>query len=96
MSGFVLSPLAQADIDGIWDYTADHWNEQQADAYVGVIRAAIERVAKRPQLGRACDKLRAGYRRIDAGSHVVFFRVNGDVAEVIRILHESMDFDRHL
>jgi hypothetical protein len=30
---FVLSPRAQADLDDIWDYTADRWGLDQAETY---------------------------------------------------------------
>lgn len=49
MSGYVLSPLAQADLDQIWDYTAERWDEDQADRYIFVVRAAIEAVARDPR-----------------------------------------------
>ena len=32
---------ADADIDGIWIYTAETWSQNQADAYVGKIYQAI-------------------------------------------------------
>lgn len=35
MSSSVLSPAAEADLDAIWDYTADNWSIAQADSYVG-------------------------------------------------------------
>jgi len=40
---------------------------------------------------------RAGYRKLAAGSHVLFYRVmsEGDI-DVARVLHRRMDVDRHL
>jgi len=40
---------------------------------------------------------RAGYRKLAAGSHVLFYRVmsEGDI-DVVRVLHRRMDVDRHL
>jgi toxin ParE1/3/4 len=96
MSRYVLSPLAQADIDAIWDYTADQWDDGQADRYVLQIRSAIETVARDPRRGRSCDNIRVGYRKYLAGAHVIFFRVIAGGIEVVRVLHQNMDFDRHL
>ena len=46
--------------------------------------------------GRPCDAIRKGYRKRSVGRHVIFYRtVNGGV-DVVRILHEQMDVDRHL
>jgi toxin ParE1/3/4 len=96
MTGYVLSPRAQADIDDIWDYTADRWSDDQAERYTEDIRHAIEAIARDPRRGRPCDHIRRGYRKYSVGAHVLFFRVVGDGIEVVRILHQRMDFDRHL
>ena len=72
MSQYVLSPRAQADLDDIWDYTEDRWGRGQAERYVRELQSAIEVVARDPKRARACDDLRAGYRRFSVGSHVVF------------------------
>ena len=96
MSRFALSPLARADIDAIWDYTADRWSEEQADRYIHHLREAMETIARDPRRGRGCDQLRPGYRRYSVGAHVLFFRVATNGIEIIRVLHQSMDFDRHL
>jgi toxin ParE1/3/4 len=96
MSGYVLTPRAQADLDEIWNYTARRWNEGQADRYILEIQRAIEIVAHDPQRGRPYDDIRSGYRKYLAGSHFLFFRIVADGIDVVRILHQSMDFERHL
>ena len=42
MSRYALSPLAQADLSDIWDYSYSQWGADQADAYVLVIHEACE------------------------------------------------------
>jgi toxin ParE1/3/4 len=96
MTGYVLSPRAQADIDEIWDYTADRWNDDQAERYTKDLRRAIETIARNPRKGRPCDQIRPGYRKFSIGAHVVFFRVVAHGIEVIRVLHQRMDFEQHL
>lgn len=98
MSRYVLSPAAQADLEQIWDYTSQRWNEDQAEAYVRVIQHAVELVADNPLIGRSCDEVRAGYRRHTAGSHTLYYRLGagGELIDVVRILHKRMDVDRHL
>lgn len=98
MSRYVLSPAAAADLEQIWDYTRERWDDDQAEAYVRVIQHAVELVADNPLIGRPCDEVRAGYRRHTAGSHTLYYRVGsgGDMVEVVRILHKRMDVDRHL
>jgi len=42
---FVLTPRAQADLDDIWDYTADRWGLDQADTYTRQLWKDIAAVA---------------------------------------------------
>jgi toxin ParE1/3/4 len=53
-------------------------------------------VADNPALGKACDELFPGLRRIPEGSHVVYFREVGGEVEILRVLHERMLPERHL
>ena len=96
MSAYRLTPAAQRDLSSIWDYTAERWDQRQAETYVLEIKAAIERIAAQPERGRACDDIRAGYRRYAIGTHLIFFRERDDGVDVIRILHQRMDPTRHL
>lgn len=96
MSRYRLTPRAQSDIEEIWDYTASRWDAEQAETYIRQIKAAIEVVAADPRRGRACDEVRAGYRKYPAGSHVLFYRTTPNGVNIVRILHQRMDFERHL
>jgi toxin ParE1/3/4 len=96
MRRYVLSPQAASDLDGIWDYTQAQWGGDQAESYLRVIQRVIESAVVDPRRGRSCDHIRAGYFKLSAGSHVVFYRLVGDDLDVVRILHQPMDFDRHL
>jgi toxin ParE1/3/4 len=96
MKRFALSPRALADIEEIWDYTVEQWNVGQAEVYLRKIKAAVEAVADDPRLGRPCDEVRAGYRKYPAGSHILFYRPTPDGIDIVRILHQRMDFERHL
>ena len=95
MAEHVVSPRAEADIDGIWDYTAEQWGPDRADRYVRDIWQAIERVAADPRRGRPIA-IRSGYRKYSVGAHVIFFRLLADGIDVVRVLHQRMDFERHL
>ena len=94
---YLLSPAAQADLEQIWDYTHDRWGVDQAEDYLRELQRAINRTAANPRIGRACDEIRPGYRKLAAGSHTLFYRVTGeDLIDIVRILHQRMDVDRHL
>jgi toxin ParE1/3/4 len=97
VNGYLLSPAARADVERIWDYTAEHWGVDQAENYLRELQHTIERTVANPRIGRACDEIRAGYRKLASGSHVLYYRVTADDAiDVVRILHQRMDIDRQL
>ena len=96
MTSIRLTPAAQRDLSSIWDFTEERWDRRQAETYLDEIRAALERIADDPARGRACDDIRAGYRRYAIGSHLVFYVERPDGVDVIRVLHQRMDPVRHL
>jgi toxin ParE1/3/4 len=68
----------------------------QAEKHHSDLMAAVVALANSPVLGRDCSHIRAGYRRYNVGSHVVFYRAEAVAIQVMRILHKSQDFPRHL
>lgn len=95
MKALAFSPAAQADIDAIWDYSADNWGPDQADRYTDEIRDACNALAAGRKRGRPVD-VRPGYLKLTTGSHMVYFRDNGDRLEIMRVLHNKQDVERHL
>lgn len=90
-----LSPAAAADLDSIWDYTATHWDVNQADQYTDELQAACEALAAGKKTGRPVD-LRPGTLKVLVGAHMVYFRESDTTLDVIRILHGRQDVSRHL
>jgi toxin ParE1/3/4 len=63
---FVLSLRAQAELDGIWDYTADRWGIDQAEAYTRQLWEHIAAVAARLAIGRECPEVRPEYHKFSS------------------------------
>lgn len=96
MSRLVFTPRAKSDIAEIWLYSVEKWGEGQAEAYLRQIEKIAVAVAEDPKLGRACDDVRAGYRKFRVGSHILFYRWDDTRTEIVRILHQRMDPERHI
>jgi toxin ParE1/3/4 len=96
MSRLIFAPRAARDIDQIYDFTAERWGAARAESYIGAVRGRCEALARGEVRGRDASHIRAGYRRLNADSHVIFYRPVGDGIEIVRILHGRMDFNRHL
>ena len=95
MKALAFSPAAEADIDAIWDYSADNWGPDQADRYTDEIRDACQALATGDTRGRPAD-VRPGYGKLSTGSHMIYFRDHGGRLEIIRVLHGRQDVERHL
>ena len=98
MVKYSLSKKALTDLRNIWNYTVETWSEEQADRYYQDLIHAIESIASDPEsIGRSYEEVRTGYRGLHSGRHIVFYRIlSNKRVRIIRILHERMDFRRHL
>jgi len=94
VAGFRFSRRAEADLLSIGDYTLRTWGKAQAARYIGELEACCRTIAKNPALGRSCEDVRPGLRRMEAGKHVVFYRSERGGILISRILHERMLPDR--
>ncbi|MGN6582976.1 MAG: type II toxin-antitoxin system RelE/ParE family toxin [Rhizobiaceae bacterium] len=84
-----FSPAARLDLEGIWDYTVEHWSIGQADRYLQDIREACEALATGRRSGRSVARARSGYFKFAVGSHFVVYRKDGGTTIVVRILHQA-------
>lgn len=94
-SRYRLSPLAVSDLEDIWLYTARTWSQEQAESYHSGLVLAFEGLAAGRKTGRPAD-IRDGYFKYAVGAHLVFYRPGDAGIDVIRVLHQRMDTNRHL
>jgi toxin ParE1/3/4 len=80
---------AEADLENIVDYSLRTWGAARTIRYVAGIENCCDRLAGNPMLGRACDEIRPGLRRME-GRHVIFYRRQENGIRVSRILHQAM------
>lgn len=90
MAGIRYSVRAERDITMIAEYTLNQWGEEQAFRYLDSLEACCQLLEASPSIGRLCDHIRPGLRRIEHGKHVVFFREDTEGILVLRILHHSV------
>ena len=74
------------DEDGIVDAV-----ETAADVYLRDLDTVMRALLHHRLRGYAIDDVRPGYRAIRAASHLLVYRLVGDVVEIVRVLHRSMD-----
>ena len=60
------------------------------------IRDVCAKLATQPSLGKPRDDLYEALRVYPAGRHLIFYLSTPRGIDVVRILHERMDFPSHL
>lgn len=103
-----LTAAAEADLEEILRWTVDQFGEAQARIYAETVSAALNDLAAGPTAvgGKKRDDILKGLftlhvaRKGRNGRHFVMFRVgrapDRNVIEVLRLLHDAMDLQRHL
>lgn len=90
-----LSPLAEADLEEIWLYSLKNWSLEQADTYHNSLVATFEGLAAGTRQGCPANVL-PDFQKYLFGSHVIYFLDYASHLDVIRILHQRQDAERHL
>lgn len=93
---YVISKKAISDIEEIWFYTAQKWSVEQADRYYNLIFDEINFICKNSNAGKSMEHVRKNYRASKVKSHLIFYRIQNNTIEIIRILHERMDIENRL
>lgn len=84
------------DTGGIYEYTIANFGLSQAQRYLNVMHERFGDLARQPMLGRAASRLAPNLRRYEYRSHVVFYVPDPEGVLIVRVLHQSMDVQRHV
>ena len=91
-----ISRAANADIAGIWDYTAQEYGPERADQYVSAFDRVMAMALQFPEIGSDFSDIRKGYRKLTSGEHLIFYIAHADGIEVMRVLHSRADVSARL
>lgn len=93
---YLISEIAIEDLDGIWEYTFINWSKKQADRYHSLIMNEIEFIAENISSGKSINHIKQVYLVSYVKSHMILFKGNQGVVEIMRILHQKRDVDSNL
>ena len=100
-----LAEKAEHDLLDALVWTTDQFGALQADDYLETLTLALEALTDGPNIvgSKVRDDIGLGIRTLHVarlgrkGRHLVVFRfADGQVIDVIRLLHDSMDLAQHL
>ena len=95
MPGFKITSKALDDLRSIGQYTSSRWGVAQRNRYLAMLDNSFQAISNEPLLGKPCDDIKPGYRKYYAGRHLIFYRTTQSNVQIVRILHDSMDIERH-
>ena len=86
MAKYRLSNEAKNDLIRIHHYGVKKFGLTQADKYFESFFEYFEIIAKRPFSFESVDYLKKGYRRCVCGSDSIFYKINGEIIEIMAII----------
>ena len=87
-----LAPQAEADLDDIAYYVfRETGSIEIAERLIDSITDRFALLGKYPHAGRHRNDLRPGLRGFPVGSYVILYRVEGEDALILRVVHGRRD-----
>ncbi len=83
---YKLSNVAKQDLIRIHQFGVKNFGESQADKYFEAFFVNFELIAERPLAFESVDYIKQGYRRCVCGVDSIYFRINGEIVEIMAIV----------
>lgn len=96
MTLFQLTNKAVDDLRAIGRYTQYRWGLEQRNIYLKRLDESFRTIAREMKIGAACEQIRKGYRKYHVGRHLVLYFQTETHIQIVRILHERMDVEKHI
>jgi len=93
MKGIRLTPLAQGDLDEIWDYVAED-DLVAAERLMDEIHGQLRTLAQFPESGRQAEDIAPQLRIVPVRRYLILYRVKKKWVEVARVVHGARDVVR--
>ena len=96
MPQFKVSAKARKDLFDIGIYTQNKFGVKQRRLYLNAIADKFNLLADESEIGIKRFNIRKGYYSIFSEKHIMFYKKYNYGIRIIRVLHQSMEFDKHL
>lgn len=90
-TSLIISPAARDDLRAIFEFSLETWGRQRAEDYLDELSQHIYSLLAAPRLGISRDDILPGLRSTRVARHVVFYRIEQERVEVLRVLSERQD-----
>lgn len=86
MADYRLSATADDDLHRLYIYGVLNFGLEQTECYTAGLIEHFGTLSSAPLLYRAVDEIRTGYRRSVYHAHSVYYQVDDDEIEIVRVL----------
>jgi toxin ParE1/3/4 len=86
MANYKLSNVAKEDLIRIHHYGIKKFGLAQADKYFDTFFDYFNTIAQQPFSFESVDFIKIGYRRCTCGSDSIYYKVNGNIVEIMAII----------
>jgi len=92
---YILSEIADKDLEDIFDYTLDEFGFNQAERYLLELEKCFQNLLLNPQSGKKRDEIKKGLYSFPNGNHIIFYRILDHQIKIVRVLHGSRDIPKY-
>lgn len=92
MAKFLLSPLAENDLDEIWNYISEN-SEKAASKFIRNLAAKFQLLADNPEIGKRQDDFVVEMRMFPFKNYLIYYFPADDGVEIYRVLHGRRDIE---
>lgn len=89
MPEYRLTHAAEQDLLQIALFGIERFGALRARTYYDRLVRRFEELATHPERYRKVDHIRKGYRRSVCGIHSIYYRIDGDFVDIIRVLGQQ-------
>ena len=93
---YELTQAAANDIERILEDSYQEFGEEIAFEYLLSLKDTFLMLSEQPTIGRKIDTIRKDYHRHEHKKHTIFYKILGSDILIVRVLHQSMDIERHI
>jgi len=90
MANLILSRQAEADLDDIWLYIAED-NLENANRYLNKLHDKALMLSENPEIGVLRPELAEGLRTFPVDNYILYYLLQKDCVELVRVFHGSRD-----
>lgn len=96
MGVYKLSRKAEIDLAKMYEYGIETFGLKQAKAYLSGMHTLFQVLTDNATLGRDASEFMLSLKRFSYKSHTIFYVVTDIAILIVRVLNQSMDYEKNL